>query len=136
MTIQELMILNIKHILIMLANRELIFLEHAVALVELGRLHLSLRPQPLLSYLYRVYALLSRRRPLPLLLDIEFKLLPLRIRDPLIGVYDDDLGLRGMVGATGIGAIGRTGFGADRADDKARWQVGIPIGHYLARLSL
>ena len=131
MTIEELMILDIEHILVMVANRELIFLEHAVALVELGCLHLSLRPLPLLSYLYRVYP-----RPLPLPLDIEFKLLPLRIRDPLIGVYDDDLGLHGMVATAGIGAIGCTGFGADRPDDKARWQVGISIGHYLAGLSL
>jgi hypothetical protein len=134
MTIEELMILDIEHILVMVANRELIFLEHAVALVELGCLHLSLRPQPLLSYLYRVYPR-PLPLPLPLPLDIEFKLLPLHIRDLLIGVYDDDLGLHGMV-ATGIGAIGCTGFGADRPDDKARWQVGISIGNYLAGLSL
>jgi hypothetical protein len=43
------MILNIEHILIMVAKRKLIFLEHAVALVELGCLNLSLRPLPLLS---------------------------------------------------------------------------------------
>jgi hypothetical protein len=50
MTIQELMILNIERILIMLAKRELIFLEHAVALVELGCLNLSLCALPLISY--------------------------------------------------------------------------------------
>ena len=49
MTVQELMILNIEHVLIMVAKRELIFLEHAVALVELGCLNLSLRPLSLIS---------------------------------------------------------------------------------------
>jgi hypothetical protein len=133
MTIQEFRILNIENILIMLAERELIFLEHAVALIKLGCLNLSLCPLPLISY----YHLLEGRYPNhllgPLLLDIEFKLLPLCIFDLLIGM-NDHLWLYLMVAS--IGAIGRTGLGADRSDHHAHWPVGIPIGDYLARLRL
>lgn len=111
MTIQEFRILIIENVLIMVAKRKLIFLEHAIALIELGRLNLSLCTLPLISY-HHVY---SGENPIPLLgspflLDIEFKFLPLCICDLLKGMYDH-LWLHLM--AAGIGPIGRTGLGAD-----------------------
>jgi hypothetical protein len=50
MTIQEFRILIIENVLIMVAKRKLIFLEHAIALIELGCLNLSLCTLPLISY--------------------------------------------------------------------------------------